>query len=778
MFQPSRLKKLVTRIQDANKINSSIAAYGQLEDVVAALSALTYAGQTSEFSGTDTITLEVVDAGGLVASSVIKVDIEADSPPKITRVGQLASSPRNLIMDEDSELLLESLYVSTSNTAAESTVQVEIFCTNGIVALPTSEQEKAGLFISTDMSVGVVIAGNTDRVNNALRSLMYRPNTDVWGSDEISIIAREGTSGIVGGWNTMAGFETIIVLIQSVNDAPTIDIPHSLTGTVLPLALAGDVLPLAGIVVRDSDAGEPAGSQLVLVNVSTAHEGNMVSLAMGKTTVHGRIPGVLFLEGSAEGVYPGVAFKGPIDRVNAALSLLQFWAPFGQPNGVDNVTIVVDDHGNWGRGDEEVVTASVAIEVRYREDPLAVGLAFIQWKTPPGALSVGEDGQLDVLGIGLTTASSNYPANSTWVNVTVVVDHGLVRVVNSGAGTDRKPTIEMVRVDPGSLTISGAVEEVSATLTGCTYMPDPNYHGLDTLELSARGLGEEWVTNTSIPIVVLPEPDVPTITVDNTTSSMARTVEVGSRLPLHGVDIRHADALHSSSSDAVTLRVHSATGSGTISMNDSIPGLWVYAEEAGSVLVARGDVENLQQALDAGGLGYVPTEGHNGSDVLMFSVSANFPYGAFGNETSNVFFDDSGEVEHAAAELEVTVIPTFVPAAVTLEKGALFSTTEGVGVVIPGIRINAPGRSNTSEVVVSVSFGVNGGGIRLTHAADRQVIAEGQGESTMVLTGTEFEVNMALLGAIFHPVPFYNGVADVKVSRTWHTYRFPELRKY
>lgn len=730
------------------------------------MSGLSYAGQTRDFSGTDTISLEVVDAGGLVASRVIKVDIAADTPPKITRVGQLASSPRNLIMDEDGELLLESLRVSTSNAAAESKVRVEIFCTNGILSLPTSKQEEAGVLISTDMSAGVIIAGSTDRVNNAMHSLTYRPNTDVWGSDEVSIIAREGVSGIVGGWNTVAGLESIIVLIEPVNDAPIIDIPSDLTGAVLPVALSGEFLPLSGIVVHDADAREPAGTQLVLVNVSTGLEGNMISLALGETTVHGRIPGVLFLEGSAEGVYPGIAFRGAIDKVNAALSLLQFWAPFGQPNGVDNVTIVVHDSGNWGKGVEETVTADVAIDVRYREDPLAVSLAFIQWETPPGAFSVGEDDQLDVLGIGLTADGSVYPANSTWVDVTIAADHGLVQVLDSRAGTDWKPTIEMVRHGAGSLTVSGAVEEVSAALAGCTYMPNPDYHGLDTLELSARGLSEEWVTNTSVMIVVFPEPDVPTITVDSTTPSVARTVELGSRLPLYGVDIQHPDALYSSTSDAVTLRVHSATGSGSISMNDSIPGLWVYAEDAGSVLVARGSVETLQQALDAGGLEYVPAELRNGKDVLALSVSAAFPYGAFGNEISNGF-DYSGEVEHTAAELEVIVVPAFVPAAVALEDGALFNTTEGVSVVISGIRINAPGRSNTSEVVVSVTFGVDGGGIRLPRAADRQVIAEGQGELTMVLTGTEFDVNMALQGAIFHPAPFYNGIANVKVTRTW-----------
>ena len=748
-----------------NTANSSIVAYGQLEDIAAALSGLTYAGHTSEFSGTDTITLEVVDAGGMVASRVIKVDIEADSPPNITRVGRLASLQRNLQMDEDGELLLDSLHVSTSNPAAESTVQVEIFCTNGIVSLPKPKQG-TDVLISMNMSAGVIIAGNTNRVNDALRSLMYRPTADMWGSDEISIMAREGMIGIVGGWSTIAGSESIIILIEPVNDAPTIVIPRGLTRTVAPVALAGDFFTLAEIVVHDVDAGEAAGSQLVLLNVSTGLEGSMVSFATGKTTVHGRIPGVLFLEGSAEGVHPAITFKGPINQVNAALSRLQYWAPFGQPDGLDNVTIGVADYGNWGKGVEEVVTASLTIDVRYREDPLAVDHGFIQWETPPGALSMREDGQLDVLGIALTTDESTYPANSTWVGVTIAADHGLVQVVDARNGTDRKPTIEIVRRGPGSLTISVAVEEVSAALVGCIYIPDPNYHGLETLSLSAQGRSEEWATNTSAQIVVLPEPDAPTITVVSTpaaNSSMARTVDVGSRLPLHGVAIQHADALHTYASDTVTLRVYSATGSGTAWMNDSIPGLWVYAEEAGSVLVVKGSADILQQALDAGGLEFVPAEEHSGIDTLVLSVSANFPYSAVSNETSNLS-DEFGEGEHAIAEMEVNIVPAFVPAAVALEDGALFSTTEGIGVSIPGVRINAPGRRNTSEVVVSVSFGVDRGGIRLPHAAGRQVIAEGQGESTMLLTGTEFEINMALLGAIFTPAPFYNGVADVKVN--------------
>ena len=756
--------------QDASVGNNSISASGQLQEVADALAGLTYAGQSSDFSGTDTIAITVVDAGGLAASRIIKVEVEASSPPSIARVGRLASLPRTLHVYEDGELSLDALSVSVSNSAAGSTVQVEIFCTNGVVWLPRSEPG-SGLLTSTGTGQGVVVSGSTDRVNWALRTLVYRPDADVWGSDELSIVAREGTGGgdnTNTGWSTVAGIESIIVLIDPVNDPPTIDIPVGLVGAAPPTVYSGEVLSLAGIVVHDADAAEPEGTQLVSVNVSAPVEGSTVSLAMGHATVQGRLPGVLFLEGSAEGVYPSIAFRAPLHLANSALDLLQFWAPFGQSEGFYNVTITVSDNGNWGNGTEEIVSANVMIDLLYQQDPLVDNDGgFVHWDTPHGALSVDEDSHLRDLGIALIDdTGTGSSANDTRVDVILEVNHGVVQVPKSGSLVNGNAALEVTHHRPGSLTVSGAVGDVSAALVDSTYTPDPNFYGMETLELSVQEHLGNGLMNASVDILVFPQPDAPTITVEPTSENLA--VEVGSRLKLYGVDLQHADALDDSASDTVTLRAYSTMGSGgTIAMDGTQPGLWVYTEDPGGVFVARGTVSNLRSALGSGSLEYVPAEGYDGLDVVALSVTADSPFGAFVDESSSLVEELPAGAESATALLlEITVIPAFKPAAVDLENGSLFRTVEGRGIELAGIRSQAPGRRDTSDQVVSVSFETVMGGVTLPGAASRQVFAEGQGESTMTVIGKELEVNMALAGAVFKADAFFNGVAEIKVTYT------------
>lgn len=651
------------------------------------------------------------------------------------------------------------------NSAVGSVVQVEIFCTNGVVWLPRSEPG-SGLLTSTGTGQGVVVSGNTDRVNWALETLVYRPDADVWGSDELSIVAREGTGGENNSnaeWSTVAGIKSIIILIHPVNDPPTIDIPAGLAG-MPPTAFAGEVLSLAGIVVHDADAGEYGGTQLVSINVSAAVEGSTVSLAMGHATVQGRLPGVLFLEGSAEGVFPSMAFRAPLHLANSALDLLQFWAPFGQSGGLYNVTITASDNGNWGKGAEEIVTVNVTIDLVYQRDPLAANHGgFVTWNTPHGALSVDEDGHLYDLGIALVADGGVEPsANDTWVDATLEVDHGLVQVPNSGLRVDGNAAFEVIRHGPGSLTVSGAVGDVSAALVDSMYIPEPNFYGMETLELSVQDHLGDGVMNASVDILVFPQPDAPTIAIGNASEGLA--VELGSRLKLYGVNVQHADALDDTASDSVILRAHSSAGGGTITMDGIQPGLWVYTEEPGSVFVARGRVNNLQSALDTGALEYVPVEEYDGLDVITLAIFRDSPYGAFGDESSSLVEELPLGLGNATVQLEIMVIPAFNPAAVVLDSGALFRTVEGSGVELAGIKIRAPGRRDTSDEVVSLSFNAAKGGVTLPGAASRQVIAEGQGESMMIVTGKELEVNVAVAGAIFKGHAYFNGVADIKVT--------------
>lgn len=746
---------------------SGIVAFGHLKDVADALERLAYLGQSDKLSAVDTISIEIVDAGGLSASRTVKVEVESHSPPTITRVGRLASLPENPHMDEDSELLLDAVEVSIPSSSPHSTVQVEIFASNGVVKLPVAENSADFSAKRRDTGAGVVVAGKIDRVNRALRSLIYKPKADLWGADELSFVAREGRGDAGGAWNPIAGIESIIVFIGPINDPPRIDLPAHLSGDVLPAVSGGEILSLEGIVVYDPDIEEPASSGLIHVDVDAGSTGGLLCFAFSRSIVQGRIRGVRFDEGSADGNYRRLAFNARIDIANDALGLLRFFVPFGQPSGFNNVTITVSDLGNWGYGDVEEDSTVVSIDIRYRQDPFAVIRDPIEWSTSPGALTMEEDGRLDDLGLALVPDGVSASA-ATWVEAIVEAEHGVVEIRESGRQVHKRQSrIDIVRRGPGSMSVSGALGDVSAAISDWLYLPEPDYHGIEMLQLSVHGRMEEWMANATIPVLVRSRPDLPIVTVTNSTSTDAsdrRTVEVGSRLTLHGISIEHVDAMNGDPSRTLTMMAYSAAGNGTVVMNDMQAGLWVYTDDKGAgSLVARGAVENLQLALDYGALEYSPLAGYDGVDDVTISVSVDPPYRYFSHVNASRT-QELADPEKVEATFEVIVVPAFVPAKIVFEVESLFHTDEGSAVELTGIRIGAPGRRNMWKQVVTVSLGTDAGGITLPTAERRRDLADGQGQSSMSITGTEFEVNAALSGAVFTPSLFYNGVAAIKVS--------------
>lgn len=748
-------------MQDARWDKSDIISYGRMKDVADALAGLAYSAPMGEFSGADSIEIEVIDAGGLAAFRTIKVDVEASCPPKIERVGRLALLPEHLRIDEDSDLSIDALEIVMPETGAKATVQVEIFCSKGVLSMPFATKD-ATLSIMGEGAGTVVVAGPPNRINNALHSLSYRPNAEVWGSDELSIVVRKGINGSSGVWSTVAEIKSMIILIDPFNDPPIIDIPVGLMGEVLPVARGGEALALTDIQVRDTDAAEPAGTELISINISTSGIGNMVALAGGSITVQGRMPGVRFFEGSAEGVHPRMAFRGRIDLVNGALGLLHFLPPFGQPSGFDTVTITVSDNGNWGGGGENIVTANIPVEV-IQQDLLADFEELVRWDTPQNALTMDEDGRLDIIGISLLTDASGLVPRSTLVDVFVAAERGVVDIGGHTLSSGGMASVEIARHAPGLVTVSGAISDVSTALTSWTYFPEPNYHGFEKISLSAQGRRGSWERNASVPVVVFSQPDAPSVTILGATSSPGgRTVEVGARLSLYGIVVEHVDDLDEDQRPTVTLRARSTAGKGSLLVDEPQPGVWAYVEESIVELVVRGRACHLQSALDSGALTYVPKEGYNGLDVVSLRISADSPFGDFGVEGK---WKPPEENDQAEAEVDVNVVPAFVTAAVVLQDGALFHTMEGVAVEITGIIVRAPGRWNTSETVVTINLYSSHGLVTLPGASSDKVLFKDQGEFIQI-TGKELDINIALARTLFKSAPFYNGFAEIKVRYT------------
>lgn len=672
-------------------------------------------------------------------------------------------------MDEDGELSLNSLEIHVPGSASDSIfIEVEVVATAGIVSLPLRAMDSDDLVTATDTGAGVSVIGKIERVNVALRSLMYKPQADRWGTDEISVVAREKRMNKAQRWNEATGIEEIIVFIGPVNDPPVISVILGQLGHARLVASAGEFLPLSGITVRDPDASEPAGTDLVTMDITTGSTGNLVSFGLGTTMLSDQVPRMRWYEGSWEEAYPRITLSAPIEIANEALSFLQFLAPFGHPSGPTNVSITVFDNGNWGWGDDGSDEVNITINVRQSEDPIAVFQNSVRWLVPPGALSVEEDGRLRDLSIALARERVGVPFD-TWVEAVVKPSHGTVQLVETlSVSKEERYNVEFARDVIGSISVSGALRDVSAAVLDLHYLPEQDFNGMEVLELVVHGAAKEWVVNSTLSILVLPRPDPPTVTVDRispTNHSIVRTVEIGSRLELYGVNIDHVDALNGDSSTTLTMRAHSAAGPCTMNMDTEQQGLWVYTGDAAGDLVVRGTLRYLQLALRSGALEYMPLEGYDGIDTVTVSVSADNQF----HELLNLLGENATVVQNytspeiAVTDFELTVIPAFIPPAVVFDDGPSFQMPESSAIQLTGIRVQAPGRRNTSETRLTVRLGTDEGTLTLPAVEHRHVIIKGEGHPTLTITATELDINMVLASTVFKGERFFNGIALVEV---------------
>ncbi|XHX80206.1 MAG: cadherin-like domain-containing protein [Stenomitos frigidus ULC029] len=757
------------------KLGAATLAAGQtFTQADIASNSLSYTHNGSETT-TDSFTFTASDSStGTIALTTFSINVTPVNDAPVLTVPGFQS------VDEDLPLAFTGanrISVSDADLGSNPLV-VTLSASGGTLSL------NPGSLTVTDNGTGqVTLTGQLTAVNNALGSLVYRGGLDFNGPDTISIAVTDQGSTGAGGIQTDT--KTIDLIVNPINDAPTLTVPGIQT-------VAEDaVLSLANLInTTDADSGI-----------------NPVKVDLG--TVNGRLTlattgGLTFADGSTNG-NGTLSFTGAIGSVRAALATLSYQ---GNPNyfGTDTITLRVDDQGSVGAPGALSIQRTIAVNVTPVNDAptftagsnlvvnedaapqtvnwatdIATGPANESSQTlnfitsnnnaslftvaptidPTGRLtytlapnangvatvtaSLRDSGGTANGGIDTSPASiftitvnpvNDAPSFIKGANQTIAEDAGAQTIAGWATGILAGPANEtaqtlnfLVNTDnPSLFSVAPTIDPATGTLT-YTAAPNANGTAIVTVQLRDNGGTELGGVDSSalqtFTINVTAINDAPVFTLPN-----PPTVSEDTTLAIAGISLQDVDS--ASSPLVVTLSV----ANGTLQLGNTA-GLTITAGSNNSGSVAfSGTLSDINAALS--GLSYRGNLNFNGSDTLTLTA----------NDQGNT---GSGPIGIENRTLTVTV--TAVNDAPVINVPGSQTVDEDTDLTLSGISL-ADVDASTNPITVTLSA-VNG-----TLSLDPLVAGT---SSTLTLTDTLDNINTQIANLTYKGRLNYNGTDTITI---------------
>ena len=172
-----------------------------------------------------------------------------------------------------------------------------------------------------------------------------------------------------------------------------------------------------------------------------------------------------------------MSFTGTLANVNAALNGLSYR---GSPdfNGSDTLSITVDDLGNSGAGGPLSSSQSVAITLNPINDAPTILLTAAQMiaEDTPLVFSVANGNAISV---------ADLDAGNGIVQVSLAASNGSLSL----AGTANLVLIAGTGFADASITVQGTVGAINVALNGLVYLPNSNFNGAASIDVSVEDLG-------------------------------------------------------------------------------------------------------------------------------------------------------------------------------------------------------------------------------------------------------------------------------------------------
>lgn len=523
-----------------------------------------------------------------------------------------------------------------------------------------------------------------------------------------SITDNGGTSN--GGVDSTAVSIAATVAVTSVNDAPVITAPGSISVTE-DVATA-----LTGISFADADAA--SGTVTAMLSVGS---GSLAATSGGGVTVAGSGTASLTLSGSIADINAFIAASG-VSFTTAA-----------NATGDVTLTVEIDDGGNTGTdpgisgtGSSEADSTTVTLSVTAVNDAPVVSV--------PANIGVSEDIASALTGISF----SDVDAGGSSVTATLSVASGALAATSGGGVT--------VGGTSSALTLTGTVANINVFIAGSnlTFTTAANATADVTLTVAIddggnTGSGGAQTDSDTTTLQVSAVNDAPVVT-----TPVSINIDEDVSTALTGISFADVDA-GSGSVDA-TFSVASGTLSAT-----SGSGVSVSGSGTGS-LTLSGSVADINSFIAASGLSFQTALNATSNVVLTVGIADNGNTGSGGNLT------DSDTVTLVVTAVNDAPVNT-VPSAQAVDQDASLIFSSGNSNLISISDVDAGG--GTVRVTLTASNGL----ITLSGTTGLSfIVGSGANDGSMTFEGSITDINNGLNGLLFSSTPGYNGAASLQIT--------------
>jgi len=194
-----------------------IIAEGTLDDANPVYK-FNYTPDVANWSGTDSFVYQYSSDGVNSLIAEIKIIVNAvNDAPVITPANGLSET-----IDEDNSLTFtgaKAITLADVDVTGNELLDLNLSVSNGILDLSTTT--RITFLEGTDASGSMKLRGTLSDLQNAINNLVYTPNAEYNGSD--NLVIKFDDRGNTGAGNVLTDTKTIAITINAVNDAPTID---------------------------------------------------------------------------------------------------------------------------------------------------------------------------------------------------------------------------------------------------------------------------------------------------------------------------------------------------------------------------------------------------------------------------------------------------------------------------------------------------------------------------------------------------------------------------
>ena len=641
---------------------SLMTVTGTLANLNAALSGLVYT-PTSNYYFDDYLEISVNDASDSQTGSA-NVPFTFYSPPWIS-VRPQSDVPENNV------LRFFNWTAITDGAASGTSDMLTLSVADGKLTLGST----TGLtFISgSNNSSSMTVNGTLANLNAALTNLDYTPNTNYLGPDAVQL--------------------SVIDSNDSLTASATAPI-----SVVVPPALSA---PVSANAIENSSYRFLNAVSLTDVNASGSSDSVFLSVNHGEIWLLSTT-GLTFTIGSSTNTL--MEFTGTLANLNAALSDF-LYLPSQNYSGVDYLNILLTNNV------EEVGAPSAEVFLSVSAGTVPVVLA-------PNTATLNEYTSFNFS--NSIRVIDDY-ANVTSDSLSLSVSNGKLTL-----GSTTGLTFPAGSNGSSSMTINGTLASLNAAVNGLTYVPNLNYSGLDTLQMSVKNSLDNLSSSTPVGLTVITTPTIFT--------PASATAYENRSFTFSNSAISITDPSASGTSDSLSLSVSS--GRLTLSVTTGLT--FNAGSNNSSSMTVTGTLANLNAALN--GLVYAPNSGYIGPDLLSISVK---------NSIENL----TGAV---TVPIAVDGPPSIAaPATQTVGEGRLFIFNSSI------ILTDAAASSTSDVVSLSVSHGV----IYYGSSFGITIISGANNSPSLTISGSVAALN-ASLNLEYTPTAGYLGPDSLQISVT------------